>query len=128
MLKLREYLRILKGLRRYSITQYVANPLVKGSAERYLHLSIECLLDMGNHIISDLGLRKPEDYQEVFIILSEAGILPKPFVRRIAPMAGFRNILVHDYLKIDDSKVYAILHKHVPDFEKFVGYVAKYLS
>jgi len=128
ILKLRGYLRILKGLKKYSLAQYTGNPLIKGSVERYLQLSIECLLDMGNHIISDLGLRKAEDYQDVFIILCEARVIPKAFAIKIAPMAGFRNILVHDYMKLADSKVYHILQKNLTDFEKFVKYIARYLE
>jgi uncharacterized protein YutE (UPF0331/DUF86 family) len=31
--------------------------------------------------------------------------------RRLTAMAGFRNILVHEYLEIDRRKVYAVLKK-----------------
>ena len=95
--------------------------------ERYLHLAIECCLDLGNHLIADRGLRKAEDYKEVFLILGEAKILPKAFANRIAPMGGFRNILVHDYLRVDPQKVYDPLQKSLPDFERFARAMAKFL-
>lgn len=128
ILKLREYLKILQGMRRYSLKELTSDALIRGSSERYLQLAIECLIDIGNHIISDQGFKKAEDYREIFLTLGEEGILPKAFARRIAPMAGFRNILVHDYADIDYKKFHAILRKRLADFEKFVVYISRYLS
>ena len=41
-------------LRKYSLEGFVHDPEHYGSAERFLHLAIESILDMGNHIIADL--------------------------------------------------------------------------
>lgn len=125
--KLREYVGYLKTLRKHSFKEFVADPFIRGSVERYLQLAIECCLDLGNHLIADRGLRRAEDYKEVFLILGEAGFIPKPFSRKIAPMGGFRNILVHDYLKVDPRKVYEALHGHLADIERFARFIAKTL-
>ncbi|MBI1953333.1 MAG: DUF86 domain-containing protein [Candidatus Omnitrophica bacterium] len=126
--RLREYIGYLKRLRRLSYQKLANDPFLRASLERYLHLAIECCLDMGNHLIADRGLRKAEEYQEIFLILGEAKILPKPFAKRIAPMGGFRNILVHDYLRVDPRKVYAILRERLPDLERFARLMAKFLN
>ena len=125
--RLREYLGYLKSLRRYSYQQFSSDPFIRGNVERYLHLSIECCLDIGNHLIADRGLRRADDYKEIFLILGEAKILPRAFAKRIAPMGGFRNILVHDYLKVDPRRVYEALEQRLPDFERFILLVAKFL-
>ena len=124
---LRRYMGYLKILQRYPYRQFRADPFIRGNVERYLQLAIECCLDLGNHLISDRGLRKAENYRDVFLILGEAKILPGPFARRLAPMGGFRNILVHDYLKVDPRKVYDVLQKHLPDLEEFAKAVARRL-
>lgn len=126
--KLREYLGYLKQLRRYSYKQFADDPFIRGNVERYLHLAIECCLNLGNHLISDRELRRAEDYREVFLILGEAKLIPMAFARRLAPMAGFRNILVHDYLKVDLRKVYEALQKNLPDFERFARLMARHLK
>jgi uncharacterized protein YutE (UPF0331/DUF86 family) len=54
--KLDEYLAILRVLRRYTLEEFVANPEHYGSAERFLQLAIETLIDLGNHVITDLRL------------------------------------------------------------------------
>lgn len=125
--RMREYLGYLKALRKYPYRKFANDPFVRGSAERYLHLGIECCLDMGNHLIADRQLRRAQDYKEVFLILGEAKIIPKDFSKKIAPMGGFRNILVHDYLKVDPRKVYDILKKQLPDLERFTRLMAKFL-
>lgn len=35
-------------------------------------------------------------------------------------MAGFRSLIVHDYARVDNTKAYDILMKHVCDFDAFV--------
>ena len=43
-------------------------------------------------------------------------------------MAKFRNVVVHQYEKIDPSIVVSILHKNLDDFEKYKRAIIKYLS
>lgn len=97
--RLRDCVTVLKRLRRVPLARFIHDPMIRGSAERYLHLAIECCLDLGNHVIADRGLRKPHDYRDIFLILGEARILPAAFAKHIAPMGGLRNILVHDSSK-----------------------------
>ncbi len=125
--KLNSYIEILKSLSQYPFSRFASEPFLHGSAERYLHLSIECVLDIGNHIISASNFRKPESYQDVFLILGENKILPEAFAKQLAPMASFRNILVHDYLKLDLKKVYAFLNERLPDFRRYVRCILKLL-
>ncbi len=49
---------------------------------------------------------KPRDYYESILRLGELDVLPADFAKRLAPLAGFRNILVHEYLVVDWDKVY----------------------
>ena len=107
--RLREYLGILEAVQQHDMKRFAQDPFVHGTAERYLHLAIECLLDIGNHVISDRGYPKPESYADVFRILVDKGIIPDELLEELAGMAAFRNVLVHDYLRLDREKVYHIL-------------------
>jgi len=42
-------------------------------------------------------------------------------------MAGFRNVLVHEYLEIDRRRVYGVLRDDLGDFAKFIKAVSKLL-
>jgi uncharacterized protein YutE (UPF0331/DUF86 family) len=42
-------------------------------------------------------------------------------------MAGFRNVLVHEYLEIDRRRVYRVLRDDLGNFAKFIQAVSKLL-
>ncbi len=96
--KLDEYLDILRGMRKYSLEEFLADPEKYGSAERFLHLAIEATTDIGSHLIADLGLGEVNWYSDIAAILAEKGYVPVELSEKWIGMVGFRNILVHDYL------------------------------
>jgi len=126
--KLREYLEVLRELQKVSFEEFVSDPRIRYSAERCLHLAIECTINIGNHIISALQLRKPEEYHEIALILEENGVIPREFAEEFVKMIRFRNILVHSYVDLDLSKVYSFLRERLGDFELFIDYITKFLK
>jgi len=126
--KLRGYLKVLRGLQKVSFEEFVSDPRVRYSVERCLHLAIECTINIGNHIISALQLRKPEEYSDVAVILKENGVIPSEFAEEFVKMIRFRNILVYDYVGLDLSRVYSFLQGRLGDFELFIKYITKFLK
>lgn len=43
-------------------------------------------------------------------------------------MVGFRNLIVHDYARIDDALVYAVLQDHLDDFAQFAAAVTAFVD
>ncbi|MHA1379513.1 MAG: type VII toxin-antitoxin system HepT family RNase toxin [Candidatus Helarchaeota archaeon] len=126
--KLREYLKILKELSKKNRDNFISDYKIYGLAERYLQLAIECVLDIGNHIISRLNLEKPDKYQDILLILGKNSILPNNFAIKIAKMGGFRNILVHDYTDLNHEIVYEHLVNELSDFDDFIKYILKFMK
>ena len=124
---LREYVTILKDYQYHKIEELQTDHTLKGAIERYLEVALECTIDIGEMIISREKLKRPESYQEVFLILGEQGILPKNFAITFAPSAGFRNRLVHMYAKIDIGRLHYYLQNNMGDIEQFGKYIAQYL-
>lgn len=125
--KLRGYLETLKAVQKSDLKKFKADPFIHGAAERYLHLSIECLLDIGNHIIADRGYPKPDSYGEILRVLTDEGVIPEELFRQLNGMAAFRNVLVHDYLKLDLDKVYQVINEKLQYFEKLAALYAELL-
>lgn len=115
--KLDEYLAILQGLRSYTFEEFSANPERYGSAERFLQLAIETLIDLGNHVIAQLRLGTVEWYSDIPRLLQEAGYISPEVRENWMRMIGFRNVLVHDYLDVDRKLVYEVLQRRLGDFE-----------
>ena len=82
-------------------------------------VSIEICIDVGNHIIASEGYRAPHDYGDVFAVLAEHGHLTDEAVPTYTAMAGFRNLLVHGYARVDDDRVVDILHERLDDLRRF---------
>ena len=119
------YLNDLKPVQDVSFSQYSKDIKLQRFVERTLHIAIEASLDIGNHIISDEGLREPEDNRDIFNVLGEKGIITDKLQKRLQDMASFRNLIVHSYAKIDNEIVYGILKKRLGDIEEFMKVISK---
>ncbi len=81
---------------------------------------IEACIDIASHIISAKGLQRAESYAEMFEILDNNDIIGTPLSKDLANMARFRNLLVHGYAKIDNSKVLMFTKEKLIDVENFI--------
>ena len=125
--KLDEYLEILSHLQRYTFDNFVADPEHYGSAERFLHLAIEAVNDIGNHIIADDALGTVDTYSDIPTILHEAGIIDKEMLEIWIRMIGVRNTLVHDYVDIDHKIVHQVLQNNLKDIKTLMKIFAQFL-
>jgi uncharacterized protein YutE (UPF0331/DUF86 family) len=87
--------------------------------ERTLQMAIESCLDIANHVVADSKLRIPSTYAETFDVLTEAGLLNPSMQLSMRRMVGFRNIVVHEYARVDADHVVRILHEHLGDLAAF---------
>lgn len=107
---------------------YAADPVHRRAVERSLQVAIEACLDIGRRVISRERLRYPADNREVFTVLAEADIVPRDLLAELHAMAGFRNVLVRDYVRVDDGLVFAILREDLGTFDRFARAVAEHLG
>lgn len=103
-----------------------SDPYLKDIIERNFEVAAQCMLDIANRIIAELEGEKPIDYFTAILILGDLGVLPKDFAKKIAPIAGFRNILVHQYMDLDWNKIYDFLGE-LSDFYNFIKYIEKWM-
>lgn len=93
--------------------------------ERTLQMMIELCADIASHVISDKSLRIPETYSDTFKVLGENGILTTEQTDVMVKMSKFRNILVHQYERVDAEIVILVLRKHINDFKLFSNVIVK---
>ncbi len=95
------------------------------ATEHALQLAIQACIDVGAHLVSELGLKAPADYRGVFASLSPAGLDPA-LAERLAAATGMRNILVHGYLDVDDDTIWSALDRldDLRDFASFANRMA----
>jgi uncharacterized protein YutE (UPF0331/DUF86 family) len=104
-----ERLRALPSLARK--TDSVANLAL----ERAMQVAAEAVFDIGHHVLAGRGLDVPATYREVLPALARAGVIDAALLGRLEGLAGLRNILVHDYLTVESSRLWQLLDERHED-------------
>jgi uncharacterized protein YutE (UPF0331/DUF86 family) len=123
-LALEQYLREIREVAGAGRDAYLGDWKAQRAVERSLHLAVEVCLDLAEHLIADHRLPAPETAAGTFDILREAKLIETDLAAALARMARFRNLLVHDYIKLDAGKVFDIATNDVRDLEQFSAVVA----
>jgi len=80
---------------------------------RNIQLACERSIDMANRVIRMRKLGVPKESRESFTILYTAKIISQPMYQSLVAMVGFRNILVHEYTKLNTDILQAVITTHV---------------
>ena len=116
--ELNERLARLVALRDRTRTEFDQDPYLRDIVERNLEVAAQCCIDICHRIISLEGARKPVDYDDAILRMGELGVLEADSARRLAPLAGLRSTLAHEYLTVDWDHVLQALHS-LDDLERF---------
>lgn len=119
LLSLDQYLRELAEIVTVGQDAYLAQWQIQRAAERTLQLAIEVCLDLADHVIADHRLPVPDTSAGAFEVLRDAKLLDPALAAALVRMARFRNLLVHDYVKIDAARVFLIATTDIGDIKRF---------
>ena len=112
------YLRELREIVPATLAEY-RKVEKKRACERLLQIAIECVIDVGNLMISGLRLGLPAEEDDIFEKLERAGIISAEMVALLKRMKGCRNILVHDYARVNDEIIFEVVGTKLGDFDAF---------
>lgn len=108
--------------------QFVEDFRLFTSVERCLQLCCQAIIDCLDLIIIEQGLEKPEDRREIVSVVYNAKIISENLSSKLEGISGFRNILVHEYGKIDRKKVYQYFSQKLGDFKIFKKEILSWLK
>lgn len=112
----------------FSLQEIVRDYLKHTLIERILERIINDALDINQHIIAESEQEAPNDYKETFAILSKMDIFSAEFAAEISKSAGLRNILVHNYHKLDEEIFYHSIKNCLTDYTKYCDYILKFIN
>lgn len=97
----------LAQVERFSLAEYQEDRLRQKGVERLLQETVEAAVDVNLHLlrIRGGGAAVATDYFTSFTELGRQGVIPAALAEQLAPAAGLRNRLVHQYDEIDDAVV-----------------------
>lgn len=116
----KKYLGYLEFFKKYSQKEIEENLLVKGAVERYLYLATQATIDLAEAFLAFKNFRKPTTLREPFYILNEENIISVELSEKLSDMAGFRNIVAHDYEKMDYAIIVDIVQNKLKDIQDFI--------
>lgn len=89
------------------------------SCERLLQLAIECTIDTSALVVTGLRLGLPAEENDLFEKLEDASIISASLGGALRSMRGMRNVLVHEYGRVDDRLIFDAISHRLGDFDTF---------
>lgn len=123
-----EDLRRLEALAEKPRDLYVQSEVDETLAERYLERMIGRMIDVNYHLVTESGQAPPRDHYDSFTALGRLGVLDAGFATRLAPFAGLRNRIVHEYDAIEPGRVHDALREAVRDVPTYLDAVQRFLD
>ncbi|MFW6011818.1 MAG: type VII toxin-antitoxin system HepT family RNase toxin [Desulfosalsimonas sp.] len=85
-----------------------------------LQLAVQNCIDIASHIISTQGLPVAGSTNELFYCLEENGYIDRHLSEKMVKAVGLRNLIVHEYGKLDLERIYGILQDDIRDLDAFL--------
>jgi uncharacterized protein YutE (UPF0331/DUF86 family) len=127
LLDIREAISRLRSWLPITVERLEQDGVLRWAVEHGLHIAAEAVFAAGNHILAADFQEAADEYREVPPRLVARGVLDSSTAKRLDSLAGFRNVLVHDYARVDVRRVHAGLAR-LDDFEAFVADVETWLA
>jgi uncharacterized protein YutE (UPF0331/DUF86 family) len=85
-----------------------------------LQMAVQNCIDIAAHIIGEEGFGVPGSTSEMFYLLEENGYLDRNITEKMIKAVGLRNLIVHEYSKIDLAKVFEIAQNDIEDLNEYL--------
>jgi uncharacterized protein YutE (UPF0331/DUF86 family) len=85
-----------------------------------MQMAIQNCIDIAAHIVSEEGYGVPGSANEMFYLIEENKIIKRELTERIVKAVGLRNLIVHEYGKINLDQIYNAAKNDIGDLSEFV--------
>ncbi len=127
---IQEDLSELDRLVHYSFDEISRDHIKFLAVERLIEKIIMRAIDINQHMIAELGRgdERVRGYEDTFYVLSQLGIYGEEFAKQIAPSAGLRNRLVHEYNNTRQDIIYKSVGEAVGQHVKYCDSILKFIE
>ena len=106
---LRELLQMLEAEAGATAAEFLADRRQQLVVERLLHLQVETACDLLQHLLVQEHGQRPQSFADCFLQAGQQGLISSELAIALAPAAGLRNRLVHDYERLDPQRIHAAM-------------------
>lgn len=101
--------------------------LLRHAVERILTQLVDLSVSINSHLAAGRG-RVPQTYRQSFLAMAEIGAIPFDLAQALAPSAGLRNVLTHEYVDADMELVSRAIPAALVDYRQYVAAVARWMA
>jgi len=109
----------------FTLEELLSDIDIQHLIERRLQLAIETCIDIASHIAAEQKLPGREKASDVFLLLGKYKIIEPKLAENLAKAVGFRNILIHEYAKVDHQLVFRYYQDDLDDLRRFGQEISK---
>ncbi len=121
------YLRELRSIAPAEFSEYQIIEK-KRACERLLQVSVEAAIDVCALLVAGLRLGLPGEEDDLFEKLLRREVISSSMAVVLKRMKGLRNLLVHEYGRINDEIVFETVRQRLGDFDAFKREVLGFLG
>jgi uncharacterized protein YutE (UPF0331/DUF86 family) len=93
-----------------------------------LHLAVENCIDIAAHLISENGWGVPGTASEMFYTLEDKAVLNAELTEKMIKAVGLRNLIVHEYARIDVTRLFDIVRSDLGDLTDYLAAVLAHMK
>ncbi len=101
---------------------------LRWAVERGLPSDLSVVFNVADHILAGAFGIRAETYEESLDLLLARGVISEATRRALAGSGGFRNVLVHGYVRVEVGRVADALANAPSTFRSFVADVRAWLE
>jgi uncharacterized protein YutE (UPF0331/DUF86 family) len=121
---LRQLLDDLDAVGELTVGRLEEDRLLRYAVERILTQVVDLAVAVNGHVVAARTGAAPATYRESFGLLAQSGFLEQRLAERLAPSAGLRNVLTHEYVEVDLELVVRGVELTRTDYREYARQVA----
>ncbi|WP_052296320.1 type VII toxin-antitoxin system HepT family RNase toxin [Gracilinema caldarium] len=87
----------------------------------------QIVIDTACAICARYNLGTPRSYGDCLRLMGDAGYVPKDLARILVSVVGLRNLLIHEYVSVDEERIMSFLNE-LDVFRRYATVVRQYLE
>jgi uncharacterized protein YutE (UPF0331/DUF86 family) len=107
---------------------YLASDISQAVLERQIERLVEAAVDAASHLLREKFRLSPASYREAFLELGRRGVIADELATTVAPAAGLRNFITHQYDEIDPRRVFEGARQALAAFPAYMAAVRKIID
>lgn len=125
--RIRHLLDQLADLGPVDAARMAAEPVTALAVERILTLLVDLAFAGNSHVAVGVLGHAPDSYAESFALAADAGMISADLAATLIPSVGMRNVLVHNYLDVDQERVADAVPLAVQQYGEYVRQAAAFV-